>query len=78
MGSIHIGKIIQKEIKRSKRKVTEVAEELGMGRSEVYVIYKKKSMKTAKLERFSEVLDHNFFKYYSDEFKRSEKKKHKE
>jgi len=75
MQKIHIGKLIQKEVKKSKRKVTEITEELGMARGMMYSIYKRKSMQTALLERIGDVLNHNFFKYYSEALSRELKKR---
>ncbi len=75
MSKIHIGKIIQREVKKSKRQVTEITRELGLARGMMYSIYKRKSMKTGLLERISDVLEHNFFTYYSDAFNRDQRKK---
>lgn len=44
--------------------VAKFAEQLGTVRQNVHRIFKKTDLDTALLRKISEVLDHNFFKYY--------------
>ena len=65
---IHIGNLIEEEVYRQHRSVTWLAARLFCDRSNVYPIFKRKSIDTDLLLRISIVLEHNFFKYYEDEF----------
>lgn len=63
---IHIGKLIQEELKRQERNPTWLAKKINCERSNVYYIFKQKSINTDLLERISIALGVNFFKILSD------------
>lgn len=64
---IHIGKLIEEELRRQQRTVSWFARNLYCDRTNVYDIFKRRSIDTAMLLRISIVLRHNFFRYYLDE-----------
>jgi len=63
---IHIGSLIEQELRRQDRYVTWLASELHCDRTNVYKIFKKKSIDTKLLENISVILRHNFFLDYSE------------
>lgn len=65
---IHIGQIIETELHRQERSVTWFANKLYCDRTNVYSIFKRKSIDTELLLRISLILHHNFFNYYLSEF----------
>lgn len=64
---VHIGQIIEAELHRQERPVTWFAKKLYCDRTNVYSIFKRKSIDTELLLRISCVLHHNFFSYYLSE-----------
>ena len=64
---IHIGKLIELELRKQERSVTWFANKLYCERTNVYSIFKRESIDTALLLRISIILRHNFFKYYMNE-----------
>jgi hypothetical protein len=66
---IHIGSVVQQVFKKSKIRATELAELLHFDRSNVYAIFKRKSLDTDTLWALSKIFKHNFFEYYSNAFK---------
>lgn len=64
MKDIHIGKIIKEEVKRQGRSVKWLSEKLYCDRSNIYDIFKRQSIDTSLLKRFSEILGIDFFEYY--------------
>ncbi|MBQ8602870.1 MAG: XRE family transcriptional regulator [Bacteroides sp.] len=69
---IHIGKIIEEELRSQERSVTWLAEKLYCDRTNVYKIFKKRSLDAELLLRVSHILHINLFLYYSDEYVRVE------
>ena len=65
---IHIGQLIEQELRRQRRSVSWFARELYCDRTNVYKLFRKESIDTLLLYRISMVLSHDFFKYYTDEF----------
>ena len=63
---IHIGSLIEQELRRQGRTVTWFADMLHCDRTNVYKIFKKQSIDTALLEKISTILQHNFFLYFID------------
>ncbi|ELR70077.1 hypothetical protein C900_04074 [Fulvivirga imtechensis AK7] len=61
---LHIGEEIRKVFKESGLTVAEFARRIDTSRENVYGIFKRKSIDTRLLQKISDVLDHNFFKYY--------------
>ena len=64
---IHIGSLIEQELRRQDRSVTWFARELSCDRTNVYKVFKKKSIDTRTLAKISVILQHNFFLDYADE-----------
>ena len=64
---IHIGSLIEQELRRQERSVTWLAAELHCDRTNVYKVFKKKSIDTKLLEDISVILQHNFFLDYAEE-----------
>ena len=64
---IHIGSLIEQELRRQDRSVTWFASELHCDRTNVYKVFKKKSIDTQLLENISVILLHNFFLDYAEE-----------
>lgn len=58
---IHIGSLIEQELRRQERSVTWFAKKLYCDRTNVYKIFKKQSIDTQLLEQISIILQHNFF-----------------
>lgn len=66
---IHIGSLIEQELRRQDRSAIWLADKLHCGRANVYKLFKKKSIDTLQLEKISVILQHNFFLDYADEVK---------
>lgn len=64
---VHIGKLIEKELRRQERSVTWFANKLCYERTNVYSIFKRQSIDTELLVRISRILNHNFLDYYNKE-----------
>ena len=64
---IHIGSLIEQELRRQDRSVTWLAGGLHCDRTNVYKVFKKKSIDTKLLEDISVILQHNFFLDYAEE-----------
>lgn len=64
---IHIGSIIESELKRQERSVAWLARKLYCDRSTIYAIFKRQSINTEVLLQISRIMAVNFFKYYIDE-----------
>lgn len=62
---IHIGQLIEQELYRQERSVTWFAQKLYCDRTNVYKIFKRKSIDTELLLRISVILKTDFFKYLS-------------
>lgn len=62
---IHIGKLIENELRRQERSVTWFAKKLCCERTNVYSIFRRESIDTELLLRISQVLKCNFFVYYT-------------
>ena len=63
---IHIGSLIEQELRRQERSAIWLAGELHCDRTNVYKIFKKKSIDTKLLENISVILRHNFFLDYAE------------
>ena len=64
---VHIGHLIEQELRRQRRSVSWFARELYCDRTNVYKLFHKESIDTMLLYRISVVLSHDFFQYYTDE-----------
>ncbi len=69
--NIHIGQIIEAQLKADKRSVSWLAAQLPCTRNHIYKIFRKSSLDCALLLRISQVMNFNFFKYYAAEVKKS-------
>ena len=69
---IHIGKLIEEELRRQERSVTWFADKLCCERTNVYSIFKRQSIDTILLLRISLVLHRNFFSVYLEELEKNE------
>ena len=63
----HIGKLIKKELERQDRKPTWLAKQISCDRTNVYYLFKQKSLNSEMIERLSLALHHNFFQDLADE-----------
>jgi transcriptional regulator with XRE-family HTH domain len=66
MANLHIGKKIKEVLRDSNLSVIEFAKKINRTRDPVYKIFAKESMDTELLQKISEVLQHDFFSYYSN------------
>ena len=64
---IHIGNIIKKQFDAQGCTVSWLAKQLCCDRTNIYSIFKRESIDTALLEKISIILNHDFFKYYSQD-----------
>lgn len=64
---IHIGKIIEEEMLRQERTPAWLARKINCARPNIYYIFRQESINTDLLLRISKALNHNFFRYYSEE-----------
>lgn len=62
---ICIGDLIEKELRRQERTVTWMARKLNCDRTNVYDIFKRRSIDSELLCRVCVVLNVNFFEYYN-------------
>lgn len=60
MKDFHIGKMIQDELSRQGRTVVWLAKEIYCEKSNVYKLFKRKSIDFEQLLKICEVLNHNF------------------
>lgn len=65
--NIHIGHLIQAQLKADQRSVGWLAREIHCSRNHVYKIFKKSSLDTDLLLRISMSMQFNFFRYYTAE-----------
>lgn len=65
---VHIGKLIEEELRSQGRSVSWFAGKLYCDRTNVYSIFRRKSIDTDLLIRISRILDYNFFNCYLSEF----------
>ena len=64
---IHIGKLIEKELRRQERSVSWFARKLYCDRSNVYDIFRRENIDADLLLLISMILNHNFFQYYMEQ-----------
>lgn len=67
---IHIGNLIETELRRQERSVSWFARKLCCERTNVYSIFKRHSIDTDLLLRISHILHYDFFALYTDEYVR--------
>lgn len=64
---IHIGSIIKEKFDEQSLSVSWFAKQLCCDRTNVYSIFKRESIDTALLVKISAIMNHDFFKYYSND-----------
>lgn len=67
---IHIGHLIETELRRQERSVSWFARKLCCERTNVYSIFRRRSVDTDLLLRISQILKHDFFTVYREEINR--------
>jgi hypothetical protein len=70
---VHIGSVIEQEFHRQGRSASWFANQLCCDRTNVYSIFRRESIDSAMLFKISQILNHNFFDYYTKELSRVEK-----
>lgn len=70
-GSIHIGHLIQAQLKADQRSVGWLAREIGCSRNHLYKVFRKPSLDSDLLLRISQAMQFNFFRYYTAEVAKS-------
>lgn len=63
---IHIGRSIRQRLDESGHSVVWFAGQLSLSRSNVYLLFEKRSIDTNTLLRISLILDYDFFALYSN------------
>ena len=71
---IHIGKLIEEELRKQEHSVIWLANKLYCDRTNIYKIFKKQSIDTDTLLRICCILNYNFFKHYESEIIYQERK----
>lgn len=64
---MHIGELIRNVAEGQGRSAIWLAEQLSYNRANIYKIYQKSSIDTDLLLRISKALNHDFFRYYSND-----------
>lgn len=67
---IAIGKLIQIKLNEKHLSVVWLSRNIPCSRTNAYKIFSKNSLDTCTLLRISQIMDFDFFQYYSDELKR--------
>ena len=65
MAKIFIGKRIKEVLDKSPLSVVEFAKRISITRDGAYKIFEKERINTALLQKISDVLEHDFFSYYT-------------
>lgn len=67
-GHLHIGQLIQDQLKKDQRSVGWLSRQIPCSRNHVYKLFKRPSLDGELLLRISIVMQFNFFQYYTAEF----------
>lgn len=65
--NIHIGHLIQTQLKTDQRSASWLAREIGCTRNHVYKIFNKSSLDGVLILQISVAMNYNFFQYYTAE-----------
>ena len=65
---IHIGHLIQEQLRKDNRSVGWLARQIPCSRNHVYKIFNKPSLDSDLILRISNAMNFNFFQYYTAEF----------
>lgn len=60
--SIHVGRMLEKEMLRQEKKVTWLAREVNREKSSIYKMFARNTLDVWMLIRISQLLKHDFFK----------------
>jgi len=63
---IPIGKLIQEKLAEKNQTVVWLSQQIPCSRTNIYKIFNKNSIDTEMLYRISQILEFDFFQYYSD------------
>ena len=63
--TIHIGNKIKQVFDKKGMTVSEFGRRINKSRENVYSIFKRKTIDTGLLQKISDVLEHDFFQYYT-------------
>ena len=66
--NIHIGHLIQAQLKADKRSVGWLSREIGCTRNHVYIIFTRPSLDADLILKISIAMSFNFFQYYTAAF----------
>ena len=66
--NIHIGHLVQAQLKADQRSASWLAREIGCTRNHVYKIFNKSSLDSDLIFRISKAMNFNFFQYYTMAF----------
>lgn len=72
---VHIGRLIREEMERQERTPVWLARKINCQRTNLYYIFRQRSINTEMLVAISKALGCNFFKYFTDEYIFSDNKK---
>lgn len=70
---MHIGHLIRNVLDEKRISVRQFAMMANSERTNMYRILERESIDLSVLERYSRILDHNFFQDLSDEYKKQHK-----
>ncbi len=62
----HIGHLIKSELKHQGRSITWLSAQIGYSREHMYKIFRNEYIYTDLLLKISQILQHDFFKEYSN------------
>ena len=65
---IHIGHLVQAQLKADQRSASWLARKIGCTRNHVYKIFNKPSLDADLILKISTAMNFNFFQYYTAEF----------
>ena len=65
---IHIGQLIQAQLKADGRSIGWLAREIGCTRNHIYKIFNKSTVESELLFRISQAMNFNFFQHYTAAF----------
>ncbi len=65
----HIGTCIRKRLEEQRKTVVWLSRQLACSRTNVYKIFEKEHIDTLMLARIGELLDYDFFRILSDDFR---------
>ena len=66
--NIHIGRLVQAQLKADQRSASWLAREIGCTRNHVYKIFNKPSLDGDLILHISNAMNFNFFQYYTAAF----------